>query len=379
MSEVLRLAAVREFGRLHLEDNEELQQALLIAKSIFNAPIAALTLLEEDELSIKLNIGLSNATFSKVISFCNYTSSQDRIFVVEDTQAHADFAQLSNMANGETIRFYAGAPLFTKEGFCIGTLCVLDHVPHSRLVKDELSLSILAKHVISIMEAKLNMSRLDRSFAELEQARAIAISNEIKLRALFESLTDVYVFLGMSGEILDFNQAAYDYILKFKGKKMVKGCYTADYLNEVDNAAFMANFTSALNGERVSQEMLSNPEVAERVWWDSIFEPVHNKDGQMMGVSYIARNINKRKMDSEKILEQNKILKKIAHIHAHEYRAPVCAILGIMNLIEAEGYVASKDYLFMLHQATRKLDKKTQTVISLVSDLSLVSKTEKVK
>lgn len=379
MNEGLRLAALRAFGQLRLEDNTELQDALLIAKSIFETPVAALTLFDEDKHTIRLNIGLSNTNRTDVISLCNYTSAQREIFVVEDTQDHEHFAPLSQLPHQETIRFYAGSPLITKEGLCIGTLCVMDHIPHERSGKDDLSLTLLAKHVISILEAKLNLSKLDRSFAELEQARANAISNEIKLRALFESLTDVYVFLGMSGEILDFNQAAYDYILRFKGKKMMRGGHTADYLNEVDNAAFMANFRSALNGERISQEMLSNPEIAERVWWDSIFEPVRNKDGQMMGVSYIARNINKRKLDSERILKQNKILKKIAHIHAHDYRAPVCAILGIMNLIEGDGYIASKDYLLMLQKAVKELDEKTQSVISLISDLSMVSDTEKTK
>jgi signal transduction histidine kinase len=155
---------------------------------------------------------------------------------------------------------------------------------------------------------------------------------------------------------------------------MVKGGYTGDYLNEVDNAAFMANFRSALTGERISQEMLSYAELSERVWWDSIFEPVRNKNGEMMGVSYIARNINKRKMDSVRIIKQNKILKEIANIHAHEYRGPVCAILGIMSLIEADDYAATKEYLLMLQKAVRALDDKTRSVISLVSDLNMVSK-----
>jgi len=373
MEEESRIAAVRAFSRLGLEEDKELKEAVLLAARIFNTPVAALSLLDEDLLSIKLSVGLSNLSLPRVVSFCNFTIAQKEIVIVEDTLKNKNFLELAKMPDGTTTRFYSAAPLITKEGLCIGTLCVMDYVPHLREKQDELSLSILAKHVISVMEAKLNLSRLDRSFAELERARTQAISNEIKLRALFESLTDVYVFLGMSGEILDFNQAAYDYILKFKGKKMVRGGYTADYLNEIDNAAFMANFASALKGERVSQEMLSNPEIAERVWWDSIFEPVRSKNGEMMGVSYIARNINKRKIDSERILKQNKILKKIAHIHAHEYRGPVCAILGIMDLIEGDGYVTSKEYLLMLQKAVKKLDSKTHTVINLISDLNGVS------
>lgn len=369
-----RIEAVRPFCELGLDNDKELQEAVLLANSIFKTPIAAICLLDEDTLRIIQSIGLSNLGFPKVISFCDYACKQGEVLVVEDTLKDERFAKLSNMQDGKTVRFYAACPLITNAGLYIGTLCVLDYVPHHQDKQDELSLKILAKHVISIMEAKLNLHKLDRSFAELERARETAISNEIKLRALFESLTDVYVFLGMSGEILDFNQAAYNYILKFKGKKMVKGGYTGDYLNEVDNAAFMANFRSALTGERISQEMLSYAELSERVWWDSIFEPVRNKNGEMMGVSYIARNINKRKMDSVRIIKQNKILKEIANIHAHEYRGPVCAILGIMSLIEADDYAATKEYLMMLQKAVRALDDKTRSVISLVSDLNMVSK-----
>jgi PAS domain S-box-containing protein len=369
-----RIEAVRAFCELGLEKDKELQEAVLLANSIFNTPIAAICLLDEDTLRIIQNIGLSNLSFPKVISFFDETCTQEEVLVVEDTLKDERFSKLANMQDGKTARFYAACPLINNAGLCIGTLCVLDYVPHHQDKQDELSLKILAKHVISIMEAKLNLHKLDRSFAELERARETAISNEIKLRALFESLTDVYVFLGMSGEILDFNQAAYNYILKFKGKKMVKGGYTGDYLNEVDNAAFMANFRSALTGERISQEMLSYAELSERVWWDSIFEPVRNKNGEMMGVSYIARNINKRKMDSVRIIKQNKILKEIANIHAHEYRGPVCAILGIMSLIEADDYAATKEYLLMLQKAVRALDDKTRSVISLVSDLNMVSK-----
>jgi len=361
------------FSEVSLEQDEELQEAVLLATSIFNTPVAALCFLNGDQLELKLSTGICRQQFSKLISTYNAVSTPQEILIIEDTFKDGRFTSRSQMEDVQTPRFYAASPLITRQGVCIGTLCVLDYVPHSQDAQHALSLKILAKHVISIMEAKLNLARLDRSFAELERARETAISNEIKLRALFESLTDVYVFLGMSGEILDFNQAAYKYILKAKGKTMVRGGCTADYLNEVDNAAFMANFRSALRGERISQEMLSYGELSERVWWDSIFEPVRNTKGEMMGVSYIARNINKRKMDSVRILNQNKILKDIANIHAHEYRAPVCAIMGIMNLIEADDYAATKEYLLMLQKAVKELDAKTHAVIKLVSDLNMVS------
>lgn len=373
MNELLRIEAVKDFVDLDLKGNHELQEAVQLATKIFKTPIAAISLLDEDTLLVKVAIGLTTVTHPRALSFCNYTIKQQQLFIISDTEKDERLYDLPEPLCETALRFYAGVPLITSAGLCIGTLCVMDYVPKTTQGTDELTFSILAKHVISIMEAKLNLSKLDRSFAELKKEREKAISNEIKLRALFESLTDVYVFLGMSGEILDFNQAAYSHILKDTGKKMTRGSYTSDFLNEVDNAAFMYNFQYALKGKRKHQEMQTYAEMSKRIWWDSIFEPVRDANGEMMGVSYIARDINKRKLDSEKILEQNRILKRIAHIHSHEYRGPVCAILGIMDLIEGDEFVASREYLLMLQKAVKKLDDKTHTVVNLISELKLVS------
>ncbi len=373
MKEMLRIEGVKDFIKLDLQANCELHEAVQFALNVFKTPIAAISLLDEDTLHIKVAIGLTAQTYPRAKAFCNYTIAKKKLFIIADTEKDEKFDHPPELLSEKTLRFYAGVPLITSTGLCIGTLCVMDYVPKTTEGTDEFTLTILARHVISIMEAKLNLSKLDRSFAELEKEREKAISNEIKLRALFESLTDVYVFLGMTGEILDFNQAAYIHILEDTGKKMTRGSFTSNFLNEVDNAAFMYNFHCALKGKRKHQELLTFAEFSKRIWWDSIFEPVHNLNGEMMGVSYIARNINKRKLDSEKILEQNRILKRIAHIHSHEYRGPVCAILGIMDLIEGDGLVASKEYLLLLQKAVKKLDDKTHTVVDLISELKLVS------
>jgi PAS domain S-box-containing protein len=373
MEEVLGIKAVNDFRELDLIADKELEEAVNLATKIFKTPIAVISLVNEDMLVVKASVGFCLPTYSRSSSICNYTIEQRKLIVVPDTTLDQRLKTFRASEIDNDIRFYAGAPLITSCGLCIGTLCVMDYVSKDTSAQDELTLSILAKHVISIMEAKLNLSKFNQSFIELEKERERAISNEIKLRALFESLTDVYVFLGLNGEILDFNQAAYNRILEDKGKKMTRGSYTSDFLNEVDNAAFMNNFYSALTGKRKQQEMQTYAELGKRTWWDSIFEPVRNIDGEMMGVSYIARDINKRKIDSEKILKQNRILKKIAHFHSHEYRGPVCAILGIMDLIEGEDFAASRESLLMLQRAVKSLDDKTHSVINLISELELVS------
>ena len=92
----------------------------------------------------------------------------------------------------------------------------------------------------------------------------------------------------------------------------------------------------------------------------------------MTGPGQLAVHTNQSHFLNRGYHDQIKILKNIAHIHAHDYRAPVCAILGIMNLIEGEGYIAPKYYFLMLQKAAKELYEKTRSVISLISDLSMV-------
>jgi PAS domain S-box-containing protein len=365
MDDPLTTTIVRELTQLDLKNDKKLQESLLYAIQITKASGACIYFAANGIITIDLSTGLPEVNAVNIISFYNNAEPSEEILIIEDTHSNQHFSEIKRTIVTEIPRFYAAAPLVTKQGVRIGALCLMDQNPHPAGQENELNLKILSQYIISMLETKLNLSTFQKSFSALTRAREEAISNEIKLRALFESLTDVYVFLDMSGQILDFNQAAYDYILKFQGKKMIRGSYTANYLNHVDNAAYIA-----LNGKRVSQEMLSYADVNERVWWDSIFEPVRNKNGAMMGVSFIARNINNRKMDSEKILKQNAILKTIAHIHSHEYRGPVSAILGLMNLIEADQQTMSEEYLVMLRKAVNQLDEKTYTVINLISDLN---------
>lgn len=64
------------------------------------------------------------------------------------------------------------------------------------------------------------------------------------------------------------------------------------------------------------------------------------------------------------IAKQNESLKKIAQIQSHEIRQPLTSILGLINTIKADDYVADKERLLMLETAANELDRKIHTIVA---------------
>ena len=371
IDEPKRVKVVKQFESLNLKYNQQLSDILAVATKTFKAPIAFITLLDGETQWIKVSKGLAIEKTPQHLSFCTHTIKNKCILVVNDALLNPRFNQNPYVINEPKIRFYAGIPLVTPAGYCIGTLCVMDKKPHKPTAEQKMILTVLAQNVSSVMEFQLTMGFLNNELANLKVVQKTKSQNELKLRAMFESLPDAYFLLGKNCEILDFNKVAYHLIQKKYNTKLAHGRTMSGFLNPEHREEFLFHFQNALKGESVTLEKLKGFIEGDKIWKECSFEPVINDIGEIIGVSYTERDINKRKLNELKIIDQKEALMKIAQIQSHDYRGPVATILGLMNLIENDNYVASKEYLLMLHNATKKLDEKIHDVVNLVNDKHL--------
>jgi hypothetical protein len=152
--EASRLLALRSLEVLDSEPESDFDDIVALASEVCAAPISLVTLVDAGRQWFKAKIGAGPEESSRDVSFCAHAILGKDLMVIPDARADARFADNPFVLADPGIRFYAGAPLITTEGYALGTLCVVDHHPH-RLSLDQLrALRALARKVTEQLDLR---------------------------------------------------------------------------------------------------------------------------------------------------------------------------------------------------------------------------------
>lgn len=94
-------------------------------------------------------------------SICAYTIGSTEVMVVPDLRSDARFASNPLVTGSPHLQFYAGAPLFTKNGVAIGALCIMDKEPRSFSAEERRQLETLGTAVMNELELRALTGRRD--------------------------------------------------------------------------------------------------------------------------------------------------------------------------------------------------------------------------
>ncbi len=128
-SESERLSTLQALEVLDTPPEERFDRVTRLAKSLFNVPIALVSLVDENRQWFKSCYGIDASETSRDISFCGHAILQDGIFVIGDASQESDFSDNPLVTGSPYIRFYAGYPLTSHDGHNLGTLCIIDTKP----------------------------------------------------------------------------------------------------------------------------------------------------------------------------------------------------------------------------------------------------------
>ena len=143
-TEKLRLAKLRSLGLLDSEPDEFFDCITRVAATMLNTSISAISLIDEDRQWFKSRLGLDVSETARDISFCTHAVASGEQLIVEDATHDARFANNPLVLNAPNIRFYAGIPIKSTQGYPLGTLCVIDNQPKHPTEKELQALHDLA-------------------------------------------------------------------------------------------------------------------------------------------------------------------------------------------------------------------------------------------
>jgi GAF domain-containing protein len=164
-NEVERLRALRSYKILDTKPEERFDELTQLAALICGVPISLISLIDADRQWFKSRFGLDVEETPRAQAFCTHAIMQPDMFVVPDATKDERFAHNPLVTGDLNIRFYAGAPLAARDGHVLGTLCVIDHVPHTLTDAQKEALKLVGRLVIANFELRRDLQELKNALA----------------------------------------------------------------------------------------------------------------------------------------------------------------------------------------------------------------------
>jgi len=168
VNETERIKALLNYEILDTQEEENFSDLVKLASQICNTSISLISLIDSERQWFKAKVGLTPQETSRDIAFCSHAILENEAFIVNDALKDHRFYDNPLVTGYPEIRFYAGIPLSTPEGFNIGTLCVIDSQPKALTEHQIFALETIAKQVIAQLELRLKIKTLHKVHVSLK-------------------------------------------------------------------------------------------------------------------------------------------------------------------------------------------------------------------
>jgi diguanylate cyclase (GGDEF)-like protein len=142
--ETARLAALERLDILDSPKDEGFDRIVRLIKEIFTVDIGIVSLIDAHRQWYKACSGFAIEELPRQDTFCWRVIESDEAIIVQDATKDSRFSDHLAVTGPEHIRFYAGMPLKTRDGFTVGTVCAIDRRPRSFSSRDLVILQELA-------------------------------------------------------------------------------------------------------------------------------------------------------------------------------------------------------------------------------------------
>ena len=151
-----------------------------LAAQICDCPAALVSFVDPSRQWIKAKYGLPPdlAECPREISICQVTICNNDVLYVPDLEIDQRFNTSPLVTTGLKLRFYCGVPLITRDGYALGTLCVVDFKSRELSFEQQESLRRLSRQTMVHLELRRQLLERNEMLRKLEQGRDRALAEK---------------------------------------------------------------------------------------------------------------------------------------------------------------------------------------------------------
>ena len=136
-NEARRLDALADYYVFGSPPEKEFDRIVKMMSELFSVPTALIGFMGEHSHHFKARLGFDACDASRAVSFCTHTVNRADLLVIPDALEETAYRGSPLVQGPPGIRFYAGAPILTRDGLCIGAVSIIDYVPREPLSESQ--------------------------------------------------------------------------------------------------------------------------------------------------------------------------------------------------------------------------------------------------